>query len=172
MGYDYYNYYGYDVSPYARGSIDSHTAAGLGAVFGAFLGVYLIFVFAIAIIQIVAMWKLYTKAGEKGWKAIIPIYNVVILFKISGLSPWLILAYLTMFIPFIGWIVAIVLNAYLAYSLAKSFGKDGGYAVGIFFLAPIFYMILAFGKSEYVGPSGKTASNPIEVETSTQDSEE
>ncbi|MCI8383294.1 MAG: hypothetical protein HFJ33_00150 [Clostridia bacterium] len=116
--------------------------------------VYFVIILAIAIVQIVAMWKLFTKAGEKGWKSIIPIYNMVILFKISGLSPWLLFVFLAAIIPFIGWIAPIALNAVLAYKLAKSFGKDAGWAVGLYFLAPIFYMILAFGKSEYVGPDG------------------
>lgn len=148
MGYGYSSYYNsypnsYDVS-----------AAAATTLVGALM-VYLVIILAIAVIQIIAMWKIFTKAGEQGWKSIIPIYNVVILFKISGLSPWLILVQLATIIPFIGWIAPIALNAVLAYKLAKSFGKDGGWAVGLYFLAPIFYMILAFGKSEYVGPGGE-----------------
>ena len=113
------------------------------------------------VVQIIAMWKLFTKAGQKGWKSLIPIYSTVVLFRIAKISPWLLLLYLTSFIPFIGWIVIIALNAYFAYKLAKAFGKDGGYAVGIFFLPVIFYMILAFGKAEYVGDN--TDSTKVEV---------
>ena len=144
MGYDYYDYYGYDPSAYA-------VAGGIGA----FFGIYLIIILAIAVIQIVAMWKIFTKAGEQGWKSIIPIYNCVILFKISGLSPWLLLVFLAAIIPFVGWIAIIALMAVLAYKLAKSFGKDGAWAVGIYFLPVVFYMMLAFGKSEYVAPGGE-----------------
>ncbi len=147
----YSSYYG----SYPSSSYD--VAAASSAILGALI-VYSIIVFAIAIVQIIAMWKIFTKAGKKGWKAIIPIYNLVILFKISGLSPWLIFAFLATIIPIIGWIVPIALNAVLSYKLAKSFGKDGGWAVGLYFLAPIFYMILGFGSSEYVGPAGETAA--------------
>ena len=35
--------------------------------------------------------------------------------------------------------------------LAKAFGKSGGFAVGLIFLSVIFYCILAFDKSEYLG---------------------
>ncbi len=149
MGYSsYYSSYpsSYDIS-----------AAAAGTLVGALM-VYLIIILAIAIVQIIAMWKLFTKAGEAGWKSIIPIYNVIILFKISGLSPWLLFVYLAGIIPFVGWIAPIALNAVLAYKLAKSFGKDAGWAVGIYFLAPIFYMILAFGSSQYVGPDGQTTT--------------
>ncbi len=147
----YSSYYG----SYPSSSYD--VAAASTAIFGALM-VYLVIVLAIAIVQIIAMWKIFTKAGEKGWKAIIPIYNFVILFKISGLSPWLIFAFFAVIIPIIGWIVPIALNALLSYKLAKSFGKDTGWAVGLYFLAPIFYMILGFGQSQYVGPAGETTT--------------
>ena len=115
MGYNYSSYYG---------------SYGVPATFAAtIVGALMIFLFialVISIIQIIAMWKLYKKAGEKGWKSIIPIYNLVILFKISGLSPWLIFVYFAAVIPFIGWIAPIALNAILSYKLAKSYGKDAG----------------------------------------------
>lgn len=155
MGYDYFDYY--TTSDYA-------TIGAASAVLSGVLVIYSLVILAVAVIQIVAMWKLFSKAGEKGWKAIIPFYNTVILFKISGLSPWLILVYLASIIPVIGWIAPIVMNAILAYKIAKSFGKDGGWAVGIYFLAPIFYMILAFGKSEYVGPGEETAQVEVTAE--------
>lgn len=158
MGYGYSNYY----SSYSMPS--SLVATILGA-----LMAYLVIILVFVVIQLVAMWKLYNKAGEKGWKSIVPIYNAVILFKISGLSPWLLFVYFATIIPFIGWIAPLVLNAVLAYKLAKSFGKDGGWAVGLYFLPSIFYMILAFGKSEYVGPGGKSTTIETTVVEETQD---
>ena len=35
-----------------------------------------------AILTIIAFWKIFTKAGEKGWKAIIPIYNAYTAYKL------------------------------------------------------------------------------------------
>ena len=148
--------YSYDISPYAwsYSSIDSVAATGIGEAFGAFMGIIMVVSLVVAALQLVAMWKVFTKAGEKGWKSIIPIYNVVILFKISGISPWLILVYLVSFIPFVGWIAVLALTIYQAYSLSKSFGKDVAYTFGLWLLPTIFYMILGFGSSEYVGPGG------------------
>ncbi len=161
MGYSsYYNYYGYS-SPY---SSDAATSTVLGAL-GAFFGVIMLFVLVVGVLQIIAMWKLFTKAGEKGWKSIIPIYNLVIMYKISGVSPWLLLIYLASFIPFIGTIAILILNIYQTHQFSKSFGKDAGYTVGLIFLPVIFYMILAFGSAEYVGPGGK------EAETASADAE-
>ena len=155
MDYSYYS--SYDISPYAREFSDSSTIAA-GAI-GSMLAIYFVIILAVAILQIIAMWKIFTKAGEKGWKSIIPIYNLVTLFKISGLSPWLILVYLLGAIPIVGGIICLILLIYQANSLAKAFGKDVGYTIGLILLPTIFYMILGFGKSQYVGNGGfSTAS--------------
>ena len=98
----------------------------------------------ILVVSIIANWKIFTKAGEKGWKSIIPIYNSVVLFKIIGLSPWLLLIYLAAFIPVIGSIAVIVLSIVSVYYLSKSFGKGAGFTVGLIFLPQIFQLILAF----------------------------
>ena len=51
---------------------------------GAYLGVVCILALVIAVLSIVANWKIYTKAGRPGWKCLIPVYNVYILFDISS----------------------------------------------------------------------------------------
>ena len=162
MGYyDYYSSYPsyYDYYDYGYAT-ETATATGLGAILGAFLGIILVIGFVVAIIQLAGMWKVFTKAGEKGWKCIIPIYNLVILFRISGLSPWIIFGYLASIIPFVGWIVCLGITIYQCNSLAKSFGKDVGYTIGLVLLPTIFYLILGFGKAEYVGKGNvSTASS-------------
>lgn len=39
---------------------------------------------AITILTIVSMWMVFAKAGQGGWKILIPIYNVYIQFKIAN----------------------------------------------------------------------------------------
>ncbi len=139
---------------YADYNLTYADAATIGTIGGALAGMMMTFTLiglAIAVVQIIAMWKIYTKAGQEGWKAIIPIYNFVILFKIAGLSPWLILCYLAAVIPVIGGFVTLGMTIYLAYNLAKAFGKGGGFTVGLVLLAPVFYMILGFGNAQYIG---------------------
>ena len=121
----------------------------LGGVFaGMIMAIYLISI-AIGVLTIIANWKIFTKAGQAGWKSLIPIYNIVILFRIAGISPWWILSYLAAFIPVIGWLASLALSIYLMINLAKAFGKEGGFAVGLILLNTIFMMILAFGDAEY-----------------------
>jgi uncharacterized membrane protein YoaK (UPF0700 family) len=100
---------------------------------------------AILVMVIAGFWKTFEKAGQPGWAAIVPIYNIYILCKITG-KPWWWL--LLMFIPVVGFVIAII----IALSVAKAFGRSQLFGIGLAFLAPIFYCILGFGKSEYRGP--------------------
>jgi hypothetical protein len=101
-----------------------------------------IIILAIFVILIAAGWKIFTKAGQPGWAAIIPIYNIIVMLKIVK-KPiwWVILA----FIP----IVNIVISVIVAVDLAKAFGKSIGFAIGIIVVPIIFYPILGFGKAVY-----------------------
>ena len=107
--------------------------------------VVLILELAIAVLAIVALWKIFTKAGKPGWASIIPIYNVIVLFQIVGLNPLLVLLFLVPIANLVVMIMALV-------KLAKAFGKGTGFALGLIFLGPIFYMILGFGDATYLGP--------------------
>ena len=120
----------------------------LGALVATLSAVWIVAV-AILVLVIVANWKVFTKAGEKGWKSIVPILNTITLFKIAGVSPLLILGYLLSFIPVLGAVICLGITIYVYYKLAKAFGKDAGFVVGLVLLNSIFMMILGFGKAEY-----------------------
>lgn len=107
---------------------------------------FLLFAVALVVVQIAAMWKLFDKAGEPGWASLVPIYNLMALCKIVGRPGWWVLL---MLIPFVSFVIAIILSV----DLAKSFGKDGGYALLLVFLPFIGYPMLGFGEARYVGPA-------------------
>jgi len=102
---------------------------------------------AICIVIVAGYWKMFAKANEPGWAAIVPIYNVIVMLKICGKPIWWIVLFL---IPIVNAVVGIM----LCLSLAKSFGKSTGFAVGLILLSPIFVPILGFGDSKYAGPAG------------------
>ena len=85
----------------------------------------------IALLVIVAMWKVFTKAGRPGWAAIIPIYNLYIWCKIVGRPGWWMIL---MLIPLVNIIVGII----VCIDMAKSFGKGAGFGIGIALLGIIF----------------------------------
>lgn len=104
----------------------------------------------VSILSIVAMWIIFKKAGQAGWKCLIPIYNVYTLVKIVDGNGW---KFLLLLIPFVNIVYAIM----LVFRLAKSFGKGVGFGFGLLFLNTIFMLILAFGKAQYIGPKGQPA---------------
>lgn len=115
---------------------------------GAFALIYilaLVIALVACVIMIIAMWKIFAKAGEPGWAAIIPFYNIWVLAKITTNNNilWFILALIGVSAP-----VAMIVM-YLG--LGKSFGKGMGYGVFCILLPIVAVPMLAFGSAEYTG---------------------
>jgi hypothetical protein len=119
------------------------TDSGGGVLWLAYLFGYLAFL----IIYAVAAWQMYEKAGQRGWKALIPFYNWYVLLRIVGRPGWWLIL---MFIPFVNLVIWIIVSI----DLAHSYGKGTWFAVGLIFLSVIFILILGYGDARYVGPAG------------------
>jgi hypothetical protein len=120
---------------------DKDVSGGVAAI----VGIIMFLIYAAVIIVIIAgLWKIFVKAGKPGWAAIVPIYNIIILLEIVGRPMWWILIYL---------ICSPIAAIIISLDLAKSFGKDIGYGIGLIILPIIFYPMLGFGSATYVGPS-------------------
>jgi len=104
----------------------------------------LIIYLAILVIVIAGIWKAFEKAGQPGWAAIVPFYNLYIILKIANKPGWWILLFL---IPLVGIIIAIIVMI----EFAKAFGKDTGFGVGLALLGFVFFPILGFGDAQYQG---------------------
>lgn len=101
---------------------------------------------ALAALLIASSWKVAVKTGHPGWTVLVPVYNVYVLTRAVGRPAWWIAL---MFVPGVNLVVAAVLLV----DLARSFGKDIGFAVGLILLHPLFLAVLGFGSAQYVGPS-------------------
>ena len=106
-------------------------------------GPYLITLLVLMIFYLFCMWKIFTKAGEKGWKAIIPIYNKIVLLKMTDLPTWYII--LILIVP----IANIYATFRLYIELAHKFGKSTGYGVATVFFPYVCIPILALGSATY-----------------------
>jgi hypothetical protein len=120
-------------------STDTSSSSGGSA---AFTGVMIFVYIAVAIISIVAMWKVFTKAGQPGWAVLIPILNTLVVLRLIK-RPWWWL--LLMLIPCVGFVIAII----VLWDLAKAFGKGAGMFVLLLLLHPIGLLVLGFGSAEY-----------------------
>jgi Family of unknown function (DUF5684) len=104
---------------------------------------------AILVAMFASMWKVFAKAGQPGWAAIVPIYNVIVLLRIVGRPWWWILLLL---VP----IVSLVILIMVYNDVSKSFGHGVGFTIGLILLPFIFWPILGFGSSQYRGPAASS----------------
>lgn len=155
-------------------------AAGVMAAIMATLGVFAIVIgVAWYILQVVAYWKIFTKASRPGWHSLIPVLNT---WDEVDLSWNRTMAWVTVGLTVAGTIVgsiitnqqnqglqvsgflsalstilalvAIILGVLSEYKLAKAFGKGVGFCIGLILLNPIFMLILGFGSAQYQGRQG------------------
>jgi len=121
---------------------------GISPAAGIFSGVFLIVWLAVVVFVIAGMWKMFVKAGQPGWAAIVPIYNIIVLLQIVGRPLWWVIL---MLIPCVNIIfLIIVMN-----DLSKSFGQNIGFTLGLIVLSFIFIPILGFGGARYAGPGAQ-----------------
>ncbi len=98
---------------------------------------------AMYVLMVVALWRVFTKAGYPGWLAVIPIVNAVFLVKIAGFSGWLALLYL---IP----IVNIVFHIIVHLRVGKAFGHGWFFSLVLLVIFWIIgYLILGFSDDKY-----------------------
>lgn len=137
--------YTYNTTYYTTTSVDTEAL-------GAAMGVASVFALILMVIMIVANWKIFTKAGKPGWASIVPLYNMYTLFEVAGMNGWM---FLLLLVPIVNIVMAIMVYI----NLAKAFGQSGAFAVGLILLNPIFSLILAFGKAQYVGTGDTKTGN-------------
>ena len=92
--------------------------------------VYLVIALIWIILLVIALWKAFTKAGEAGWKAIIPFYNIYIMYKIAGYKNWF---WYTLLIAVIGGILMGVLSSYQEYISAATSLITGIMSIIVYF---------------------------------------
>ena len=126
-----------------------------------------LFALAIAVFLIIAECKVYKKAGEAWWKALIPVYSTWVETKITGLAWWWcpIILGITALVSFenlsyvVGGALLVVAFNY-NYNLSKKFGKSNGFAVLLTLLPIVGIPMLAFGSDKYQADA-KTDKNGI-----------
>ena len=118
-------------------------------------GTMMLFMMAIVVVVIIGFWKVFEKAGQPGWAAIVPIYNIVVLLQIAGRPVWWVLLFL---IPFVN----IAMGLIVAMDIAKSFGQSAAFGIVLLFLlGGIGYLVLGFGNYRYVGPAALSPGQSV-----------
>jgi len=114
---------------------------------GSLIGTYIILC-PFIILCLAGYWKLFEKAGRPGWQALVPIYSIYVMLKISGRPVW-----------WLFWLIVPVFNVIVGIGIymdfVKSFGKFTIRQQAAAFLLPfIFLPKWGFEKrTQYLGQS-------------------
>ncbi len=123
------------------------------------------------VLKVAGEWKMLEKAGEKGWKALVPVYGDLVLFRLfwSTQMFWL-SSIVTIFgavaadyvgegltvsqllvapLAIIAIIAAFTMHVMFLHKVCKAFGHGVGFTFGFLVATPLFSAIVGFGKSEY-----------------------
>lgn len=131
-----YGGYGYD--SYNR----INSAAGAGFAIGGFMSFLFYLLCTLIIISIIAKWRIFKKAGQPGWAALVPFYNKYKMLEITSMPLW---AFIIAFVPGLNISITFIERI----RLAKAFGKGEGTGLLLFFFPVIMFPVLAFGDSKY-----------------------
>ena len=138
-----YNTYGtYGYGNYNYNTTAASAAAGVVGVALVFLVIFYILLFAAAVVELIGMWKAFEKMGKKGYEALIPGHNYVVLFEKAGMSLWY---FFLMLIP----VCNIVFLILVSIEIAKKFGKSSGFGVLLALFGFVCWPILGFGKATF-----------------------
>jgi hypothetical protein len=106
------------------------------------MALWLVMIVVMIVANIAGFWKVFEKAGKPGWGAIIPIYNAILFIQIAGRPIWW---FVLLFIPLVNVVVCVIVGL----DIARRFGKDTLFAIGLILLPFVFYPILGFGDAKY-----------------------
>jgi len=99
----------------------------------------------IGLFLIVSLYVVFKKADQPGWAIFIPFYNSWVLAEVGERPGWIgVLALVSTFIPFVGWIIGVALSVYITIGVAAVFRRGVVFGLGLTFLPFVFYPILAF----------------------------
>jgi len=141
-------------------------ALGLWAIFAGAGLIYLVCALIWLILWVVALWIIFNKAWDKGWKAIIPVYNIYTWFKIVGMKSWfwwmLLIAFIfglaAGFLPnyeqiltSIASLVCGIIGIVATFKLPRKFGWGVFTSILFVLFTLICMLVLAFGSSKFEG---------------------
>ena len=149
-------------------AVSSQDAVAGGFAVGLTLGILITMYFLWFLLQVIADWKIFTKAGKAGWKSLIPIYSSYVEYDICWNAPLGLIyalgifaggmvqinegtSYLVVLLVCLLGVASLVLHFMESTRLAKAFGKGTGFGIALFLIGPIMRLILGYGSAQYVG---------------------
>lgn len=121
----------------------------------------------VTVLMVACAWRLFQKASREPWKSLLPVYNVVVLFRIAEQPTWH--AVVAFAAPVLAGVVPVVVSDLVVamiiscgllavagalwqtscLGLAERFDRSLSFALGLAVLPAVFFPILAFGAARY-----------------------
>lgn len=101
-----------------------------------------------------AYWRVFQKAGIRGWKSIVPVYGMIMLADILERPRYEVFLF---FIPGVN----VIYHIYWMKTLSRQFGHASGTAAVLFFVPCIGVPIVAYGPFSYRGKLGGRPMQPV-----------
>lgn len=117
----------------------------------AFNSAILLVYLGLIVLWLASMWKVFAKADQPGWAALVPIYNAYVMLKIGDNPGWYLLL---MLVP----LVNLYAFGKMYVGIARAFDKGIGWGVGLWFLPFVFFPLLGFGDATYHGGPGDSGA--------------
>ena len=101
--------------------------------------------FLLGLFTLAGFWGMFSKAGEKGWKILIPFYNMYLITRLAEQKGAMFLLFFVPVANLVFWVICMV-------KITKRFGKPTPFAIGLILFPPVFSLLLGFGKAECANP--------------------
>lgn len=146
----------YDMTSQTTNTAASSGDAVLAIGMMLFLGVVILVAY---VVTVIAMWRLFAKGGEAGWKALVPIYNQWIFLRLGNQAGWWAIVSLVPFLGILGYVFSVI----AAYNIGLKLSKESWWVV-LYILAPIVWLyVLAFDKSAWRTTASGTVPSPVDT---------
>ncbi|MGN0244208.1 MAG: DUF5684 domain-containing protein [Lachnospiraceae bacterium] len=128
-------------------------------------------IIVLVVMQVIGIWKIFSKTGVAKWKALIPVYNLYYLYKLSWELKmyWLYIAsqavmvvttilfrnttsMLPVGVTVIACMLGIILHIASSNKLAECFRQGMFVSFGLILFRPLFLLYLGAAQTQYVGP--------------------
>ncbi len=104
----------------------------------------------------IGAWCVFAKAGQPGWGALVPIYNIVVGCRVAGRPGWWAVFWI---LPVVNLVFALI----VCLGTARNFGRSARFALGLMFLPFVFMPVLGFSKARFQLGGGIAGGIPTEV---------
>ena len=125
------------------------------------LGVNLLVTVLVYVWYALALSKVFTKLGDQGWRAWVPVYNEVRVLVNGGVPGWSVVYY---FIPIVN-LYGLYLRITALHRIDERFGKGAGFTVLGILLPPVWASILGFGSAQVKGEFDRRVSTMVTPST-------